>query len=158
MSQGEKKFSHISVSSDEDDEFVIEAGVSAASRFGEDVVSGSFEERVGTRASGASGAENPSDRLHSGESLPSRGSLRERQGEGDSSAAGETAAPEEPARGRQAGAKQAARPAAGGKGDYQPTTLEDLKGTSMSTMQKAIIGLALAGIVAAVVYYVVVLA
>lgn len=156
MAQGEKKFSHISVSSDEDDEFVIEAGRPAASRFGEGSVSEGFEGRADSRALGE-------------ESSPARlqpaGAADARKG----GAAGEPCVDDEPsphagsAHGSAADAKPGARSAAAGKAagaknDYQPTTLEDLEGASMSMMQKVIIGLALAGIVAAVVYYIAVLA
>lgn len=142
MAQGEKKFSHISVSSDEDDEFVIEAGVAAAEGSGA---------QTGVRTPETAGA--------SAQVQPEASPAEREDGESGEPCAGvEPSSHAESVPGGSAAAKSAVSSTARAKDAYQPTTLEDLEGSSMSTMQKVIIGLALVGIVAAVAYYVAVLA
>lgn len=148
MADNERKFSHISVSSDEDDEFVIEAGAPAAGK------------RYDGSAAGF-GAESRIARPEETQAL--REGLEAPREEADApvrSQVGNAGAPAP--RVSQKGAHSASEKSSplGAQAkrkdeSYQPTTLEDLKGTPMSTMQKVIIALALAGIVAAVVYYVV---
>ena len=133
MAQDEKRFSHITVTpdtvSDEDDEFVIEAGVRAA--------------RAGVRA--ASDDAGVHSARPASEQEPG-GKLKNGVGAG--------------AKAKDAAKRDAVRDAsdADERDGYRPTTVDDLKGASMSTMQKAIIGIALAGIIAAVVYYFAVMA
>ena len=50
--------------------------------------------------------------------------------------------------------KPARKTSAPARKGYEETTLEDLEGTKMSSMQKGIIAVALIGIVAFIVYYV----
>lgn len=126
MAQDEKRFSHITVTpdtvSDEDDEFVIEAGVRAAS------------DDAGVHSARPASEQEPGGKLKNG------------VGAG--------------AKAKDAAKRDAVRDAsdADERDGYRPTTVDDLKGASMSTMQKAIIGIALAGIIAAVVYYFAVMA
>ena len=114
MAQDEKRFSHITVTpdtvSDEDDEFVIEAGVRAAS------------DDAGVHSARPASEQEPGGKLKNGV-------------------------------GAGAKAKDAAK-----RDAVRDASVDDLKGASMSTMQKAIIGIALAGIIAAVVYYFAVMA
>ena len=126
MAQDEKRFSHITVTpdtvSDEDDEFVIEAGVRAAS------------DDAGVHSARPASEQEPGGKLKNGV--------------------------EAGAKAEDAAKRDAVRDAsdADERDGYRPTTMDDLKGASMSTMQKAIIGIALAGIIAAVVYYFAVMA
>lgn len=126
MAQDEKRFSHITVTpdtvSDEDDEFVIEAGVRAAS------------DDAGVHSARPASEQEPGGKLKNG------------VGAG--------------AKAKDAAKRDAVRDAsdADERDGYRLTTVDDLKGASMSTMQKAIIGIALAGIIAAVVYYFAVMA
>lgn len=140
MAQGERKFSHITVSSD-DDEFVIQAGVRGEVRADEERQAAE-EAREAAKRGLAKEAE-----VAAGEKAAEDGrapAFAEQKPGGAGREASEVAAPR----------SQAAAPRKAARDDgYRPTTMEDLEGGSMSTMQKAIIAIALAGIVAAVVYY-----
>ncbi len=154
--QGERKFSHITVTPDEEDDVVIQAGVpiedwnGAADEgpggdFGEspnDNPDKSLDDALGGDLEEGAAAE-PDD-VFAGEALG------ESVSENSPSAPEEAAAPnaaEEDAPQRKAARKEA----------YRETTMEDLEGAHMSGMQKAIIVLALLLIVAAIVYYCVVM-
>lgn len=171
---GNRTFSHITVSSDEEEDFVIEAGVRSGARFDgvrdeadevEDALAGAEE------AGGACGAACADARLGVDEGeAAARGVLAD---EGEAFDDEESAASEEEAGCEEDGAQPLTQPqrsqrseqlqrrsssahsAAGDgeEGSYRETTMEDLEGAPMSTMQKAIVVVALLAIVAAVVYY-----
>lgn len=118
MVSEDAKYSHISVSSDDEDEVVIHAGIRgddkpvAGSRPGEEQVDGD-------------------------------GLIPDSEGATERSTSGENAAGEEVSAARES------HPA----DSYRETTEEDLDQTSMSTMQKAIIAVALLAIVGFAIYY-----
>ena len=138
--QGDRKFSHITVTSGEDDDVVIQAGVRAGSRPPADA-----PDAQEPAAEDAGPAEAPA-----GDAEPAKA----RFAVPDGGAQGARASGAASSRGTQ-GARAARRPqeAAGQEDAYRETTLEDLEGSPMSNMQKAIVALALLLIVAAVVYY-----
>ena len=134
MTGDAQKFSHISVTSDDEDDVVIEAGAPRSRSYGE-----------GESAARPAGDEAPA-RAAATEATEADG------GEGFADRASAGAAPAErvstPAPERAAKADKPARK------DYEETTLADLEDTKMSGMQKGIIAVALIGIIAFIVYYV----
>ena len=133
MTGDAQKFSHISVTSDDEDDVVIEAGAPRSRSYGEGESTSqpardeATARAAATEATAADGGEGPSE-------PPSRAS---------------TPAPE-----RAAKADKPAKASAPARKGYEETTLEDLEGTKMSGMQKGIIAVALIGIAAFIVYYV----
>lgn len=126
------KFAHISVSSDDEDDFVIHAGARAEQRFtstepASDPALGQTDSRPGA----GEGACAPSEQK---DSAPEAAQPRVSDG-------------------RPAGGEPAASRAQ--KDGYRETTLEDLEGGSMSSLQKGVVVAAIAGILAFVLWYVV---
>lgn len=133
----EAKFSHITVSSDEDDDIVIQAGAAPAARpearaaagnAAADAASARLDERPASGAR-AAGAPKP---VSGGAPSPSASQRVD-------------AAP--------SAASRAKAPAGKAEGAYRGTTLEDIESSKMSTPQKAIIALAVLGIAAFVCWY-----
>ena len=141
MAQGEKKFSHITVTSDEDDDFVIQAGVPAGSRSAApDEAQAACEDEAAGEASAQGGeAGNEAGR----EDDEADGVERADEAIADEEADGPL-----PDAGRSASARSGKK-----KDAYRETTMEDLEATPMSLTQKVIIALALLLVVVAVVYY-----
>lgn len=111
----EKKFTHIAVTADDDDDFVIEAGVR------------------GSRLSAPPVADG---------------------GEGEATASAEQPRPTTDGSARRAHARtEQAQPSKGDRGAYRETTLEDLESSKMPAAQKAVIVLAVIGIAAFIVWY-----
>lgn len=157
MADNERKFSHISVSSDEDDEFVIEAGVPAAGKQLDVPEAEAFDaagQEAQARIVRPKEAAAPQDALDASREKACAAE-RSQVGKQGAPAPGSSRAGVHSTPGKASSSAASAAPARRKDDSYQPTTLEDLKGTPMSTMQKVIIALALAGVVAAVVYYVV---
>lgn len=134
MTGDARKFSHISVASDDEDDVVIEAGAPRSRSYGEgESVSQPARDEAPARAAaieataadGGEGSSKPPSRAF-------------------------TPAPERAAKAD----KPARKTSAPARKGYEETTLEDLEGTKMSGMQKGIIAVALIGIVAFIVYYV----
>lgn len=126
------KFAHISVSSDDEDDFVIHAGARAEQRFAS--AEPAFDpalEQVDSQPGTGEGACVPSEQK---ESAPETAQPRVSD---DRPAGGGPAAPRAQ------------------KGGYRETTLEDLEGGSMSSLQKGVVVAAIAGILAFVLWYVV---
>ncbi len=123
MAQGDQRFSHISVSAGDEDDVVIVAG--------------------DTHADAPSRPVAASDQAE-----PAHAPAHVRMDEGEPGSAPRKAAPAKPE-------APASAPAArkGASDRYEETTLEDLQGTKMSTMQKAIIVIAVIGVIAFAVYY-----
>ena len=140
MTGDAQKFSHISVTSDDEDDVVIEAGAPRSRSYGE-----------GESAARPAGDEAPA-RAAATEATEADG------GEGFADRASAGAAPAErastPAPERAAKADKPATASASTRKGYEETTLEDLESTKMSGMQKGIIAVALIGIAAFIVYYV----
>lgn len=134
----EGKFAHISVSSDDEDDFVIQTGVPAtASEVWDD-----GEGDAGSDRAYAASVEVPAAPAQSGcvsEVVRDPASL---------CAGGEFAEAKSSSPGSAGSAGSADR-------SYRETTLEDLESTPMSTMQKGVIVAAVLAIVAFVVWYVV---
>lgn len=126
---GNKTFSHITVSSDEEEDFVIEAGVRAAT---------CFDEPCACDDAGGSVCDDEDEGVRGDEG----GNVCDDTFDDE---------PHDDAR-LDASSSQAA--VKGGKeGLYRETTMEDLESAPMSSMQKVIIAVALLFIVVAVVYY-----
>lgn len=134
----EGKFAHISVSSDDEDDFVIQAGAPAAAF----EVRGDGEDDAGSDRTSAASAEVPAASAESG-----RGSGAVRDS-ASVCAGGEFAETRSPSQGSAGSAGSSDRA-------YRETTLEDLESAPMSTMQKGVIIAAVLAIVAFVVWYVV---
>lgn len=111
-------FSHITVSTDDDDDVVIQAGIAE----------GAFEEPAEEAGERAVEADDPAE-----EELP------ESECEATPAAA-------------ELGAGETRRAAADDDG-YRETTLDDIEGAKMSTTQKAVIVVALLGIIAFAAWY-----
>lgn len=120
----ETRFSRIAVTADDDDDFVIEAGVVASSEPAANPAF-AFAEPLAEPASGLRSEPEPAPVV-----IPAP--------EPAASAAPESAGPER---------KPAAKAA-----DAYETTLEDLEGASMSGVQKAIIAVAILAVAAFVAY------
>lgn len=141
MTGDAQKFSHISVASDDEDDVVIEAGAPRSRSYGEGESASQPSEdeaaasEVSTEAAEACGGEGFADRASAG-AVPA-----------------ERACAPASMRAAKAG-KPARKTSAPARKGYEETTLEDLEGTKMSSMQKGIIAVALIGIVAFIVYYV----
>lgn len=133
MTGDAQKFSHISVTSDDEDDVVIEAGAPRFRSYGEGE---SAAQPAGDEA--AASAANKTSVVDGGEGFADRASAGVAPAERVSTPAPERAA-------------KADKPARKG---YEETTLADLEDTKMSGMQKGIIAVALIGIVAFIVYYV----
>lgn len=131
----EGKFAHISVSSDDEDDFVIQAGAPAAAF----EVRGDGEDDAGSDRTSAASAEVPAASAESG-----RGSGAVRDS-ASVCAGGEFAETRSSSQGSAGSSDRA----------YRETTLEDLESAPMSTMQKGVIIAAVLAIVAFVVWYVV---
>ena len=133
----EKKFSHISVTSDDDDDVVIQAGASAVSQAG-----------GCARAAESSCASAHADADAAG---AVRGAVASRAVTmGGAGAAGTAAAADAVDAADAADASQVA-PASSQSGpnrkdDYHATTLEDIESSKMPTAQKIVIALATLGI------------
>ena len=131
MTGDAQKFSHISVTSDDEDDVVIEAGAPRSRSYGEGEPAarpaGDKSTSAANKTAAADGGEGSSE-------SPSRAS---------------TPAPE-----RAVKADKPATASASTRKGYEETTLEDLESTKMSGMQKGIIAVALIGIAAFIVYYV----
>lgn len=169
---GNRTFSHITVSSDEEEDFVIEAGVRSDARF-DDVrdEADEVEDAGADEAGGACEAACADARLDVGEDeAAARGVLADESEALDDEelAAGEEEAgceedgaqpqrsdqPQRQKRSEQQRRSSSTHSTAGGEeSSYRETTMEDLESAPMSTMQKAIVVVALLAIVAAVVYY-----
>ena len=133
MTGDAQKFSHISVTSDDEDDVVIEAGAPRSRSYGEgESASQPARDEAPARAAATEAAE--ADGGEGSSESPSRAS---------------TPAPE-----RAAKADKPATASASTRKGYEETTLEDLESTKMSGMQKGIIAVALIGIAAFIVYYV----
>lgn len=117
MISDDAKYSHIAVSSDDEDDVVIHAGIRSD----------------GERAAVSRTDEERDD-----------GELRSRSENG-----AEDASPDEGVAGEEAPAGRGSHPA----DSFRETTEEDLAHTSMSTMQKTIIAVALLVVVGFVIYY-----
>ena len=144
MAQGEKKFSHITVTSDEDDDFVIQAGVPAGFR------SAAPDEAQAAREDEAAGEAS----AQGGEAGHEAGREDDAAAEADGVERADEAIADEEADGPLPDAGRSASARSGKKKDaYRETTMEDLEATPMSLTQKVIIALALLLVVVAVVYY-----
>lgn len=120
-------FTHITVSADDDDDVVIQAGIAdGPAEAGED-------------AEGAEAADEAAD----ASDVPEEAADLEADGETDAAAESEA----EPAPAPKAAAPRAERDG------YRETTLDDLAEGKMSTTQKAVIVVALLGIAAFVAWY-----
>ena len=129
-----KAFSHITVNADDDDDVVIQAGIvdDAAAEVEEDVVAVTSEPATTQPI------------WEKQEAIQAAAEL-------DSPVTDDAMAANEPA---PQAAPTAARPAPAADG-YRETTLEDIESSKMSTVQKAVIVVALLGIVAFVVWFLV---
>lgn len=136
----EAKFTHISVSADDDDDFVIQAGASpSAAREG-----GKAPKPVWTDVA-PEAAKSVEAACAASASEPALAA------DADAAAAGESAMPPESVPSASAAKPASAKKA---KAGYQATTLEDLEGQKMSAMQKGVIAAAVVAIIAFVVWYV----
>ena len=131
MTGDAQKFSHISVTSDDEDDVVIEAGAPRSRSYGEGE---SAARPAGDKSTSAANKTAAADGGEGSSESPSRAS---------------TPAPE-----RAVKADKPATASASTRKGYEETTLEDLESTKMSGMQKGIIAVALIGIAAFIVYYV----
>lgn len=123
MASDTPKFSHITVSADDEDDIVIHAGArEIAAESAQKTAAPVHEEEATEKAAPASQADAPAEESPASDS--------------DTSDASEE--------------KSTSRDK-----DYHATTLEDLEGSSMSTMQKVIFALAIVALAAFVVYYMV---
>ena len=126
-----KGFAHITVTPDDDDDVVIQAGVvedSAAGESGETAFEDAGEHEEAEAVEAVEGAESSAI------------------GESSEAATEPSSVSSESPR-----ASKAAKSVDDG---YHETTLEDIQSTSMSTTQKVVIVVALLGIIAAVAWYV----
>lgn len=133
----EQGFSHITVTADEDDDIVIQAGAT------EPVV-----EEAAVVAVAPHGGANAGALADADEAAPADVAPSDEATSPATAAAADAAFPassEKPA-------KAAPVPSQKDKG-YHETTLEDLEGSKMTTTQKAVIVVALLGIVAFVAWY-----
>ena len=143
MSVGDKQFSHISVSSDDDDEIVIEAGLRHEVGAKESTLSAESAQDAEESAQDAEElAQDTEELAQEAEEYfaEESNSIAEHELDVEPLHDTEPTSPTNPAKSQR-------------MDDYVPTTLEDLENSSMSGMQKAIIAIALVGIVAALVYY-----
>lgn len=122
------KFAHISVSSDDEDDFVIHAGV-----------------RAGQSSASARPAPDPASERAGGRS----GANEEPCAKGPEPEASQLREPDGCPAGKEPAASRVQ------KDGYRETTLEDLEGGSMSSLQKGVIIAAIVGILAFVLWYVV---
>lgn len=126
------KFAHISVSSDDEDDFVIHAGARAEQRSAS--AEPALDSAFGQAGDWSGVLEDPCAPEAQKSSAPETSQLRESES-------------------RPAGGEPAASRAR--KDGYRETTLEDLEGGSMSSLQKGVIVAAIVGILAFVLWYVV---
>ena len=122
----EKKFSHITLTSDEDDDIVIEAGLRS-------------EPEVGEPEGVASDAEAFADAISEEAEEESVGFTDDTLLEEEYESSQESERTEHPTKQK--------------SGGYIETTLEDLKGASMPFVQKVVIACALVFLIVAVLYY-----
>lgn len=137
----EGKFAHISVSSDDEDDFVIQAGAPAA----DSEVRDDGEGDAGSDRAHAASAEvlaAPAESARGSEAVRDSASVR---------AGGEFAE----TKSSSPGSAGSAGSVGSADRSYRETTLEDLESAPMSTMQKGVIVAAVLAIVAFVVWYVV---
>lgn len=140
----EQGFSHITVTADEDDDIVIQAGTPTPTAEEDAVVAVAAQGPANADAPANTDAPAVADEATSIDIAP--------DGETTSPGADDRADAVSRTSSEQSSAKAVPAPARKDKG-YHETTLEDLEGSKMTPTQKAVIVVALLGIVAFVAWY-----